>query len=163
MRFQFAFICAAILLVVTPSSAQEVSKEAKVERLLMINGVEAQYDRFSQAVWSQFLTQVFAGAMPADATPEDRAQATEAQRQIEELIMSETGWAKSQREFVRLFSETFTMEEVDGMLEFYESPVGQAMVKKIPELMAKGEAFGNAQMQEVLPKIRLILSETMGQ
>ena len=42
-----------------------------------------------------------------------------------------------------LFSKVLTDEEVDGLLEFYKSNAGQAMVKKFPVLQREAMEIGN--------------------
>jgi hypothetical protein len=35
------------------------------------------------------------------------------------------------------YSETFSQEEVDGLIAFYQSPAGKAYVEKMPTLLQK--------------------------
>jgi hypothetical protein len=37
--------------------------------------------------------------------------------------------------YVQVYASHFTQEEVDGMIAFYESPVGKSMVAKTPQVM----------------------------
>ena len=40
-------------------------------------------------------------------------------------------------EMATIYERTFTEEELDAMLAFYSSPVGQSMLKKMPQMMAE--------------------------
>lgn len=37
--------------------------------------------------------------------------------------------------YIKLYSETFTQEEVDGLVAFYKTPAGKALIIKMPKLM----------------------------
>lgn len=49
----------------------------------------------------------------------------------------EMSWAKMKPQYVRLYVETFDQDEVDGLLAFYATPAGQAMINKMPIVMPK--------------------------
>ncbi len=48
------------------------------------------------------------------------------------------------QQFAVLYSEYFTYEELKGMVEFYQSPVGQSMITKLPGIMAASQVIGTA-------------------
>ncbi len=63
-------------------------------------------------------------------------------------------WETMRPQYVKLYSDTFSESEIDGMLTFYESPVGKALFEKMPLLMRKSMVLGAAQMQDLLPSIQ---------
>ncbi|HLX79499.1 MAG TPA: DUF2059 domain-containing protein [Burkholderiales bacterium] len=50
-------------------------------------------------------------------------------------VQGELGWEKLEPIFLRLYRDTFTEEEIGGMLSFYKTPTGQAVINKMPLLM----------------------------
>ncbi len=62
-------------------------------------------------------------------------------------------WDKLKPEYAQLYMETFTQEEVDGLLAFYRSPAGRAMIEKMPLLMNKSLQLSQARMQKLMPRI----------
>jgi uncharacterized protein len=64
--------------------------------------------------------------------------------------------------YVKAYSETFSEEEIDGILAFYESPAGRAMQAKMPILMPKIMALAQAQAGELMPEIQLITRDEQG-
>jgi hypothetical protein len=44
-------------------------------------------------------------------------------------------WKKLEPMYVRIYQKTFTQPEVDGMIAFYKSPAGQAVITKMPSAM----------------------------
>jgi uncharacterized protein len=43
---------------------------------------------------------------------------------------------------VPIYAQHFSMEELQGMIQFYESPVGQQMVKTLPEVLQESQKTG---------------------
>jgi hypothetical protein len=44
-------------------------------------------------------------------------------------------WKKLEPIYVRIYQKTFTQQEVDGMIAFYKTPAGQAVITKMPGAM----------------------------
>jgi len=56
--------------------------------------------------------------------------------------------------FAEIYSEVFTEEELQGLIEFYKSPVGQKFLEKQPELAAATMQKMQGQMAKIMPKIQ---------
>lgn len=56
--------------------------------------------------------------------------------------------------FVKLYQDTFTQDEVDGMTAFYESPPGKALVEKTPKLMQNMAPMMGQLMQDMMPRLQ---------
>jgi len=69
------------------------------------------------------------------------------------------GWDTMRVEFVRIYNELFSEDEINGVLAFYESPAGRATLEKMPQLMTKAMAFAQSQMADLLPEIQRITKE----
>jgi hypothetical protein len=46
-------------------------------------------------------------------------------------------WDRFKPLYMNVYRETFTQEDVNGILKFYQSPAGQSYVAKMPTLMSK--------------------------
>lgn len=129
------------VLAASAARAQEITKEAKIEQILALTKSESMVDRmFAQ----------MKGILPpsATSTPEELAKAqarVEAMRDQFKVV-----WAKIRPQYVRLYADTFSDEEIDGLLTFYQSPAGRAMVEKMPELMGKFMALLMPEFQQAL-------------
>ena len=150
-----ACVFLASLAIAQQAANKETSgKEAKIERLLSLTNADSTMNQlFDQ------MKGVMASQMPEGATPEQRAQAQELQNKIMDLVKSRMSWEKMRPEYVKLYNDTFTDEEVDGMLAFYESPAGRAMLQKMPALMPKIMALAQTQMGDLMPDILRITKE----
>jgi hypothetical protein len=54
---------------------------------------------------------------------------------VNTMVNEELSTDKLRPIYVVMYRETFTQEEVDGMIAFYQSPVGQSMLAKMPRAM----------------------------
>jgi uncharacterized protein len=152
-----ALFTAGILLATSLASAQGLSKEAKIERLLDVTN--------GQATMNQVFEQMkaaMAPAIPANATPEQRAKAQELQSKILDLMKSQMSWEKVRPAYAKAYSETFSEEEINGILAFYESPAGRAMQAKMPMFISKVMALAQAQASELMPEIQRITRDSLG-
>ena len=134
-----------------------MSKEAKIERLLELTS--------GQATMNQVFEQMKAAmtpTIPASATPEERTKAQELQSKILDLMKSRMSWEKVRPTYVKAYSETFTEEEINGILAFYESPAGRAMQAKMPNFVSKVIALSQALASELMPEIQRITRESLG-
>jgi uncharacterized protein len=152
-----ALFTAGILLATSLASAQGLSKEAKIERLLDVTNGQATMNQ----VFEQMKT-AMAPAIPANATPEQRAKAQELQSKILDLMKSQMSWEKVRPAYVKAYSETFSEEEINGILAFYESPAGRAMQAKMPMFISKVMALAQAQASELMPEIQRITRDSLG-
>lgn len=156
MKSLAILICALMALPV--AFAEEASKNAKIEQLLLAMNVEAQQkammDQMTQMVIQQVREQM---ARDGRSTPEQMAQMEERQKRLMALIAQKTSWDKMKPVFVKSYSDTFTEPEIDGMLAFYKSPAGQAMVAKQPTLSSKIMTNVQAQMADLMPQIEEIM------
>jgi len=90
----------------------------------------------------------------AGATP----QAKEMQQKIREAINAETkammNWETIKPTFISIYSETFTPDELQGMITFYKSPIGQKWLEKQPQLQMATMQKMQTIMAEMQPKMQ---------
>jgi hypothetical protein len=63
---------------------------------------------------------------------------------------------------VKAYSETFSEEEINGILAFYESPAGRAMQAKMPMFTSTVMVLAQTQAKELMPEIQRITRESLG-
>ena len=139
-----------LLILAAPfAHAQQLSKDAKIERLLVITNAAANVDRVFDQMKAMAASQI-----PPGTTPEQQAQARQARAALMDAIKARMSWERLRPQYVKLYAETFTDQEIDGMLAFYESPVGHSVLQKMPLLMQKSMSLGMAQLADVVPELQ---------
>jgi uncharacterized protein len=56
-------------------------------------------------------------------------------------------------DIAQIYVDVFPIDELQGMLDFYRSPLGQKMLEKMPELMQRSMEISQNQMAEMIPKV----------
>lgn len=152
-------ILAACLLILAPlARADQAAKFAKIDQLLVVMNIEQQQkqmmDQMLQMVIAQVKDQM---AKQGNATPAQVAQVEEKQKRLFAVIQEKTSWPRMKPVYSKAYSDTFTEEEIDGILSFYKSPAGKAMVEKQPALNGKIMASVQAQMGDLMSQIEEIM------
>lgn len=140
--------------------ADDASKRSKIEEMLIVLNLQKTMDQVRAQQFSQ--VEQFTKGMFPDQKPltPSQQQAGEAFRKRVETIVSETlAWDKLRPAFVDLYASAYSEEEVDGILTFYKSPVGQSVLAKTPELMRNSQSITQARMEEMQPKMRQALED----
>jgi uncharacterized protein len=141
-----------LLLGATVASAAPASSES-VEALLEITQTEATMNNMYADVekaLDQQMAQIMLQARPNDA----QREALEAmQRDIRSALKNELSWASLKPAYVQLYQESLTQEEVDGLLEFYRTPSGQALIHKMPVIARKSIALSQEKVRPLVARL----------
>ena len=97
------------------------------------------------------MAQASAGKEP---TPEQRKMMERLPQRMSELMRTELSWAKMEPIQIKIYRESFEQSEIDGLIDFYRSPLGQSFISKMPVVTQKAMAEMQTYMQQVIPKLR---------
>jgi hypothetical protein len=156
-RFTLSLALALCLVVGHPARAQELTRQAKIERILDITGSQSMlnqiFDRFAASFDAQMKAQF------PNATPQQLAQTGDLRNKLIEMMKERVTWDKMRPSLVKIYSDTFSDEEIDGLLAFFQSPAGQSYVKKLPALTQQIVAYSQAQVGALMPEIQRLARE----
>jgi hypothetical protein len=146
------------LLVWTPTLAlaDEVSKNAKIKEIMQLT----HSDRMLTQVFDQIKSTLKTQLNKMDGPAEVRQAQDEVQQKMMALIADRLSWDKVKPAFIKIYAETFTEGEIEGMLAFYKSSAGEAMLEKMPELIQKSMVISQQLMGDVMPEIQRIVEES---
>jgi uncharacterized protein len=161
MKFLPAILLATALAFSTTTTTQAAPpSDASINQLLELSKAGALMD----SVWAQMdgfmknsMQQVTKGK-PLSA--EEQAIMDKQQTKMIAIMKDELSWAKIKDGFVQVYRETFTQEEVDGIIAFYKSSAGQAFVDKQPALMKNTMTLMQQRMGPIMQKIQQMTAET---
>lgn len=151
--FASVLLCAPALL------ADEASKNAKIDELMKLTNGEKLVNQMFDQIKSVELAQI----SKMEASPQDRERVQQAQQRILQLLQESLSWEKMKPMLMKVYAETFTEEEVDGILNFYRSPAGQAMLQKMPALVQRSMAMGQQMVADITPQVQKIIEEMKAQ
>ncbi|HWB60753.1 MAG TPA: DUF2059 domain-containing protein [Chthoniobacteraceae bacterium] len=160
--FLIALICLAL-----PLRAQDAAKDADAvdpkraaaaEALLKAMHVDALMERQKQS-----LKDMFAAQLPKNLPPEEFQRVKAAQDAGLEICFEELSWETLKPDFIRIYSEVYTEQELRDLASFYNSPTGQKFLEHMPELQAKTGEILNKRMIALMPAIRAAAAKAAGQ
>jgi len=132
-----AFLTACATLACSLAFAAPAS-EADVRKLLEVSRTkEMTVDAAQQqlAVLPQQLVQHWLA--DKNVTQEEQAKFVAMMERALALLEGNLSWEKMEPVFLKLYLETYDADDVQAMLNFYQSPAGQKMLEKTPRLMQK--------------------------
>ena len=96
------------------------------------------------------MQQAFAGQQP---TPKQQKIMDDLGRNIAALVKEELNWATFEPMMIEVYRNTFSQHDVDGMLTFYRSEAGQAVIAKLPTAMQQTMASMQSHVKTLTPRI----------
>jgi hypothetical protein len=76
------------------------------------------------------------------------------EQQMRAFFAKYMSWASLKNDFVTIYADEFTEDELKQIAAFYRTPVGQKAVQKLPVLLAKGAALGQQRVQDHVGELR---------
>jgi hypothetical protein len=113
------------------------ASEDSIKQLLAVTQAQKLVDDMRvqiDSLMNNSIQQVLKGESP---TAKQQLAINNMKNRMVALIQGELAWGKLEPLYLRLYQESFTEEEVAGMLSFYKTPAGQAVIAKLPVLMQR--------------------------
>jgi uncharacterized protein len=70
-------------------------------------------------------------------------------------------WSDLEPQLIAVYRKTFTQQEISGMLVFYSSSTGQAVIEKLPLVMQNTMEFTMQRLGDLQPKIAQLQRDTI--
>ncbi|CAM4269992.1 hypothetical protein F901_03632 [Acinetobacter dispersus] len=135
-----------------PACAQSASKES-VKELLKITKSEQFLGQMSQQINTMMHSSIEKITQGRKLTTKQELAVVNYTQELGKIMQEELTWAKLEPEMIKIYAEEFSQEEIDGMIKFYKTPVGQSTIDKMPIVMQKSMQVGYKQMDAITPKI----------
>ena len=139
------------------------SKTAKAEEFFQLAKMDETLKRTMNLVADQlrsgFMQQLTGVTLP----PEQEKVVAQFQERVFQIVLQGFDWEKLKPAYVKLFAEEYTEAELDGIIAFYKSPSGQAMVAKSPQIMTEANAIAQERMAEIMPQLQRLMRDAQSQ
>ena len=157
IRFLLITLLAALLFSSTAIASTDSHRQA-VEEMLSVSRVDKMIEPMLDKVMTMIQQQMSQLNIPENKKPIVQKY----NQKIVEVLRQEMRWENMQTEFIDLYLQVYTEQEIKELTEFYRSPLGQKMLDKMPELMQASMQISQSLLQKTLPKIQQ-LSQEMAQ
>ncbi len=153
-------LCAAALaFALHAAGARAAASPESVDRLMQAMRVQAQLEM----VYNQTLP-AMQNAMKQSLGQQMKSE--DAQRMFDTVmprvnaaIREELSWARLKPDFAAIYAATFTQQEIDGLIAFYQGPIGTALVNKTPQLTQRSMQMMQQRMGPVMQKVMQIAKD----
>lgn len=125
----------ALLAAAAPALAQQPPDEARLDRLLEVTRARQTIDAMLpqiEASQRQMVLQM-TGGRELDAAQQERLDRILASSAS--AVRKTLAWENLEPVYREIYDKTFSAEDIDAIIAFYEGPAGQRMLDKMPELM----------------------------
>ncbi len=147
------FVCSAAL------AADSTPTEASIKQLFEVMKARKLFDDQINQMDAQVKSCIREVVKGETVTREDQEFLDKMQAKIVLMAKEEMRWEKWEPVMMRIYRESLTQEEVDGLIAFYGSPAGKALVSKMP-LITKSVM---AEVQPVLVRMGKEIGKAVGE
>jgi hypothetical protein len=151
------FLACAVLWMLgpVPAHADDASKMAKIEEMLQLTHA----DRIVGQMLAQMQPAMAAQLKKMNLPEDSQAMAEEVQKKLMEWMAGKLSWEKLKPIYIKVYMDTFSEEEIAGVLEFYKTPAGQALLNKMPQLIQKTITLTQQMMGDMIPELNKMTEE----
>jgi uncharacterized protein len=159
MRKLIAFILTAVTLQVQAAAPSQES----IEQLFVLTKTEATLESVYSNMEKVMRNMMAQSTQGKSLTQAQQQLADNFPAKIIAMMREEMGWEKMKPQYMQLYRDTFNQDEVNGLIDFYKSPTGQAYANKMPELTQRSMALSQQMTQSLMPKIIAAVNQSMAQ
>jgi uncharacterized protein len=148
---------------VPQARADDASKKEKAEQLFALINMERTYDQMMAQVMSQsdqMQKQMFPDGT---RTALQKKEFADFQAKLEALVRDSFSWKVLEPEYIKLYCDTYTEDDLDGIITFYHSPAGEDMLAKQPELLKASSVIAMSHMKDTIPKMQQLVTDMQKQ
>lgn len=133
-----------------PIKAAEIEKTQAAEELLGLTHIEKTVTEMRGQMAGRLAAQLRNANVPEAM----REKLTRLQEEIADLIFEELSFTKLRPAYVESYTATFTVDELNGLVEFFKTPVGRAYVDKMPILSRQIMTLAQRRFATIAPRIK---------
>jgi len=160
MRALIPALLLALLASTQVFAADTPPSEESIHRLMTLTDARKTLDTMLTTFDSAMSQGIKQGLAGKPITPKEQAVIDEMRAKLLGVFRETLSWKDMEPMFVQVYQGSLTQSEVDGMIRFYESDAGKAVVRKLPLIMQNTSQLMQERLKTVLPKITRIQQET---
>ena len=133
--------------------------DQSVNQLLQLTKVDRQMDSVLAQMEGAMKASLQRLTKGRPLSAEEQATLDKQQAKMSAIMKEELSWDKVKDQYVQAYREMFSQEEIDGLIAFYQTPVGQSLMNKQPELTNRTMAILQQRMAPVMQRIQKMSEE----
>jgi len=140
--------------------ADQASHRRAAEKLLDATNVKERSDQVKEQV-KGYLRNTLQNQFK-DVPRDGQEMADALVNETMKWVSDDFSWEETRGMYVDIYAQVFTEEEIEGLLRFYQSPIGQKMLQKTPELTQLILQKTQARIQKKIPDLEKSVQSIIG-
>jgi uncharacterized protein len=157
---RLVLLLALVLCLPLAAHADDASRRAKADELITLLHMDRMVTPITNSLMQQTVS-IATDKSGGTLTPENIIALGTFQRKLLDFTDPQIGWKAIEPEFARLYAAAFTEEELDGMLAFYKSPAGTALLEKMPDVSDQASKLMQSRFTALQPQLKVMLDDFM--
>jgi hypothetical protein len=155
MKTLFNVIIILFFIFCSVAHADQATHRAAAEELLILTKTDQMMKPFFKQMGLMMERQFDQMGVAEEARPILEKYRDKLIRLLEEQL----GWDKMKDDFITIYVETYTEDEIRDISAFYKTPAGQKFIEKMPLLMQKSMEISQKKMPAMITKMQQITVE----
>lgn len=163
MKFVTAALAFA-LLAAQPALGEEAKpSDASIKQLLEAMNSKNLLDTYMTQIQSTVRDSMQQAGAGQQINAKQQKILDDFQAKVFGMVKEQLNWADLEPTILEVYRKTFSQSEVDGMLKFYRSAAGQAVIAKMPTVTQQTMASVQGRMKTITPKLVQLEKDTATQ
>ncbi len=144
-------------------AADNAPSEASIKQLLevaqahkLVDSMMAQMDSFMKNAMQQ-------ATKGQTVTPQIQKDIDKRESEMMSILKEELAWEKLEPLYMRIYQQSFTQDEVNGLVAFYKTPTGQALINKMPVVMQNTLNEMQQRMGQMMQRVQRMQQEIVAE
>jgi uncharacterized protein len=147
-----------VLLIACAGAAQAAQPDPRIKlalELMEVTHMDAMMKNMQEQMRGMFQDQFASSASCAAAKP----IVDEFSGKLSDKLIGSLGSEDFKVDVAAVYVDVFTASELQELIDFYHTPLGQKMLSRMPELMQKSMLIMQAQMKALRPELEALSSD----
>ena len=150
-----------IMFCTTAYGAETKPSDESIKELLRVTESRNLVDSMMGQMDNLFKSSMQQALQGKTITQKEQKLADDMQKKMNVIFKEEMSWEMLEPLFMQIYRDSFTQQEVDGMLAFYKSPSGQSVIRKMPLVMQNTMTEMQKRMGPIYQKLSKMTEETI--
>ncbi len=144
-------------------AADNPPSEASIKQLLEVGQAHKLVDTMTVQM-DGYMKQIMQQATQGQhITPEIQKGIDKREAEMMSMLKEVLDWNKLEPMYVRVYQKSFTQGEVDGLVAFYKTPIGQALLTKMPAVMQNTLNEMQQMMQPMMQRMQRMQQDVVAE
>ncbi|CBA17541.1 DUF2059 domain-containing protein [Xanthomonas albilineans] len=160
-RWPQRLLLSMLLALASVPALAEAPSDADINRLLSASRAQNMLDTMLPQIEAMQRQQFAQLNAQRHFSPAQQQKLQQIQERTQATVHQAMSWQEMRPLYVNLYKQSFSKQDVLAMAEFYESPAGQSMLDKTPQLMQNLMVAMQQKMAPLLANLQKELEQTV--